>query len=246
MFSIVESKRKKPVLLFDTFRYTQDKIVGTTIYWKCEDRSCPGRAVQYRSAAPNLKKSHNHNADENKCKAEEFKMAVKRRIEHSPQPVKRIYKQELTSLYTTSPQIAPSIPMFHEIKNSLYKTRNDSYPPAPHTVDDVKIEGIWRKTLHGDPFVLDDSIFPIFGTTDSVKQLSTSFNDHWFMDGTFKSCPHPFYQLYTIHSVNNDLSTPKLYTLLPDKNGSTYTSLLHAVLNLFHSNNIFINPKYIT
>ncbi|CAF1210237.1 unnamed protein product, partial [Didymodactylos carnosus] len=40
--------------------------------------------------------------------------------------------------------------------------------------------------------------------------------------------------------------TPKLYRLLPDKNGSTYISLLHAVLNLFHSNNIFINPKYIT
>ncbi|CAF4544975.1 unnamed protein product [Didymodactylos carnosus] len=139
MFSIVESKRKKPVLLFDTFRYTQDKIVGTTIYWKCEDRSCPGRAVQYGSAAPNLKKSHNHNGDENKCKAEEFKMAVKRRIEHSPQPVKRIYKQELTSLYTTSPQIAPSIPMFHEIKNSLYKTRNDSYPPAPYTTKIIHI-----------------------------------------------------------------------------------------------------------
>ncbi|CAF1417403.1 unnamed protein product, partial [Didymodactylos carnosus] len=69
--------------------------------------------------APNLKKLHNHNGDENRCKAEEFKMAIKRRIEHSPQPVKRVYKQELTSLYTTSPQIAPSIPMFHEIKNSL-------------------------------------------------------------------------------------------------------------------------------
>ena len=38
-----------------------------------------------------------------------------------------------------SPQITP---MFHEIKNSLYKTRNTSYPPAPCTVDEVNIEGI--------------------------------------------------------------------------------------------------------
>ena len=27
--------------------------------------------------------------------------------------------------------------MFHEIKNSLYKTRHTSYPPAPCTIDDA-------------------------------------------------------------------------------------------------------------
>ncbi|CAF4573943.1 unnamed protein product, partial [Didymodactylos carnosus] len=143
MLSIVESKRKKKILLLDTFRYTQDKIVNTTVYWKCEDRSCPGRAIQYGSDQP-------------------------------------------------------------------------------------------------------DSIHPIFGTTESLQQLSTCDNTHLFMDGTFKSCPRPFYQLYTIHSINDDLSTPKLYTLLPDKKGSTYISLLNGIQNLFHMNNICINSKYIT
>ena len=46
MLSIVDSKRNKLMLLFDTFRYTQDKILNTTIYWKCENHSCPGRMVQ--------------------------------------------------------------------------------------------------------------------------------------------------------------------------------------------------------
>ena len=50
-----------------------------------------------------------------------------------------------------SPQITP---MFHEIKNSLYKTRNTSYPPAPCTIDNVNIEGIWSKTLNGEQFIL--------------------------------------------------------------------------------------------
>ncbi|CAF0843312.1 unnamed protein product [Didymodactylos carnosus] len=172
-----------------------------------------------------MKKPHNHSGDENKCKVEEFKMNLKRRIEESPQPVKRIYREEIISLQTTAPQLTSFTPMFHEMKNSLYKTRNDSYPPAPHTINDVKIEGIWRKTLSGEPFVLLDSIHPIFGTTESLQQLSTCDNTHLFMDGTFKSCPRPFYQLYTIHSINDDLSTPKLYTLLPDKKGSTYISI---------------------
>ncbi|CAF1371580.1 unnamed protein product, partial [Didymodactylos carnosus] len=123
----------------DTFRYIQDKIVNTTVYWKCEDRSYPGRAIQYGLDQPN-------------------------------------------------------------------------------------------------------SIHPVFGTTESLQQLSTCDNTHLFMDATFKSCPRPFYQLYTIHSINDALSTPKLYTLLPDKKGSTYISLLNGIQNLFHMNNICINP----
>ena len=87
MLSIVESKSNKPMLLLDTFRYTQDKVLSTTIYWKCENRSCSGRAIQYGSNPLSMKKPHNHDADEMKCKVE---TNLKRRIEDSPQPVKRI------------------------------------------------------------------------------------------------------------------------------------------------------------
>ncbi len=39
--------------------------------------------------------------------------------------------------------------MFHQRKTSLYKSRNTSYPPAPRTIDEINIEGIWSKTLNG-------------------------------------------------------------------------------------------------
>ncbi|CAF1223506.1 unnamed protein product [Rotaria sordida] len=246
MLSIVESKRNKPTLLLDAFRYTRDKIFNTTIYWKCENRSCPGRAIQYGSNPPSIKKPHNHDGDEMKYKVEEFKMNLKRRIEDSPQPVKKIYREELISLYATAPQITPFTPMFHEMKTSLYTARNASYPPAPRTFDDVNIEGVWSKTLNGEQFVFNNSKHPIFGTLESLKQLSTSDNDHLFFDGTFKSCPNPFYQLYSVHSVNGELSTPKLYTLLPDKKGPTYISIFNIILNLCHMNNICLNPKFVT
>ena len=151
-----------------------------------------------------MKKPHNHDDDEMKCKVEEFRTNLKRRIENSPQPVKRIYREQLISLYITSPQITS---MFHEIKNLLYRTRNTSYPPAPCTIDDVNIEGIWSKTLNREQFILHNSKHPIFGTLESFKQLSKSDNDHLFFDRTFKSCPNPFYQLYSVHSVNSELST---------------------------------------
>lgn len=136
--------------------------------------------------------------------------------------------------------------MFDEMKNSLYKTRNVSYPSAPRTIDDVIIEGIWSKTLNGEPFVLHKSTYPIFGTLESIELLSKSNNDHLIFDGTFKCYPRPFYQLYSIHSETNELSTPKLYTLLLDKKSSTYISMFNNILNLFHMNNICLNPRFIT
>ena len=103
MLSVVERKRNKPILLLDVFRYTQDKILNTTIYWKCENRSCLGRVIQYGSNPSSMKKPHNHDDGEMKCKAEEFRTNLKRRIEDSSQPVKRIYREQLISLYTMSP-----------------------------------------------------------------------------------------------------------------------------------------------
>ena len=65
------------MLLLDTFRCTQDKILSTTIYWKCENRSCPGRAIQYGSNPTSIKKPHDHDGDEMKCKVEEFRTNLK-------------------------------------------------------------------------------------------------------------------------------------------------------------------------
>ncbi len=65
---MVESKRDKPSLLIDTFRYTQEKISNTTIYQTCANRLWPGRAIQ-----PSMKQTHNHDGDEMKCDVKEFR-----------------------------------------------------------------------------------------------------------------------------------------------------------------------------
>ena len=132
-----------------------------------------------------MKKLHNHDGDKTKRKVEEFRTKLKRHIEVSPQPVKRIDREQLISLRTTSLQITL---MFHEIKNSLYQTRKTGYPFAPRTIDDVDIEGIWSKTSNGEQFILHNSIHPIFGTLECLKQLSKTDNHDLFFDGTFKLC----------------------------------------------------------
>ena len=47
---------------YDTFRYTQDKILSTTIYCKCENRLSPARARQYASNLLSINKPHGKKA----------------------------------------------------------------------------------------------------------------------------------------------------------------------------------------
>ena len=128
-----------------------------------------GRAIQYGSNPPSMKNPHNHDGYETKYKVEELRTSLKRHIEDSPQSVKRIYREQLVSLYTTSPQSTPFSSIFHEINNSLYKGRSTNYSPAPSTIDDVNSEGIRSKTLNGEQFMLHNSKHPVFGTLESLK-----------------------------------------------------------------------------
>ncbi|CAF0775627.1 unnamed protein product [Rotaria sordida] len=62
-YSVVETKRHKPCLIFRGYRYVQDKIQNRTIYWRCEDRThCNGRAHQLvgNGSLPILTIKHNH------------------------------------------------------------------------------------------------------------------------------------------------------------------------------------------
>jgi len=43
-----------------------------------------------------------------------------------------------------------------------------------------------------------------------------------FMDGTFKSFPKLFYQLFIIHGAKDNNYFPLVFFLLPNKNSTTY------------------------
>jgi len=70
--------------------------------------------------------------------------------------------------------------------------------------------------------------FVIFTTKLNLQTLCSA--DTLLMGGTFKSCPKPFYQLYTILAYVNTFCIPLVFALLPDKTQSTYETLLHYLL----------------
>ena len=66
MYTIIETQKGKPCLIFNNYRYLCDRIRNTNAYWRCESRSeCAGRLTQKAGQIPVLTAPHNHEPDVN-------------------------------------------------------------------------------------------------------------------------------------------------------------------------------------
>ena len=70
----------------------------------------------------------------------------------------------------------------------------------------------------------------VFGDNEMIKYLQSS--PSWLADGTFKSSPKIFYQLYTVHIQGPGIAPACVYGFLPNKTESTYKRFLDILLSL--------------
>ena len=108
----------------------------------------------------------------------------------------------------------------------------------PQSRAEVTLTGDWANMLGGQPFVLAES-----GAEEKIILLGTQSNLHHlaeaeclYVDGTFKTCPRLFYQIFSIHIIKYSQTFPMVYALLPNKQQSTYNRMFmmvkEAALNL--------------
>ena len=65
------------------------------------------------------------------------------------------------------------------------------------------------------------------------------------MDGTFKSIPRLFTQLFTIHSQYREHIVPLVYCLLPDKKRETYYNVLDIIKRKLAEMELVFDPDYV-
>ena len=86
------------------------------------------------------------------------------------------------------------------------------HPPCPTSLEDFDVPEQYLKLDDGTPFLLCDSgrddpdRFLIFGSTDALEMLAESSRWHGDGDGTFKTAPLIFKQMYSIHAEVGDWS----------------------------------------
>ncbi|CAM4888033.1 unnamed protein product [Rotaria socialis] len=115
-YSVVETKRHKPCLIFLGYRYVQDKIQNQTIYWRCEDRThCNGRAHQLvgNGSQPILTIKHNHQPSADDIVSNESMTVDGQRRQKRRQNLKTPFYQqnEMDDLLLSSPSSTMTSPI---------------------------------------------------------------------------------------------------------------------------------------
>ena len=146
-----------------------------------------------------------------------------------------VAKGETTSLLSDSAKSL--LPNQHALK-MMYK-RQRIAPPNPVSLEELQLEAENIKTFSNRNFLFYDSgIGPdrivIFATKENIEFLVMS--KIWLADGTFKTVPTFFCQLYIVHCLiggpnpfENGHLLPCVYVLLPNKSIATYTKMWKVI-----------------
>ena len=96
-------------------------------------------------------------------------------------------------------------------------------PAQLQTIEEINVSDSFYLTLNGDTFLIKDCVISndrilLFATQANIQRLSRA--SFWLMDGTFKTVPTVFRQLYlyTIHTPiggsENSRILPLVYSLI--------------------------------
>lgn len=186
--------------------YQNDKCVKGTIYLRCSDRSCRGRAIQkgdfFRESRP-----HNCNIQKeaNKFLATKMVKEIGESLKETSEAVPQAVQQVLTSMGPESLQIFKKSNIERRIHRFIREHRwnpadeyNITVPPYLCILNDENV--LKFNFFSGDKQVLG------FSTDEQMRLLATSSTIS--SDGTFSITPKPFIQLYIIHGFKDGYRFP--------------------------------------
>ena len=141
---------------------------------------------------------------------------------------------------------ATKLPKLESLKRTIRCQRQvtNNVQPQPISLEDPEIPEQYKRTFKGDEFLIFDSgpefhRILIFGTHQNVEMLNGA--QFWLDDGTFKTAPALFTQLYVIHALRggpNPLEDrhllPSLFVLLANKTEATYMRMWEQIQILCH------------
>ena len=145
-------------------------------------------------------------------------------------PIKRAYKKQVILAHQTARAAGKRplfIPDFHEICSSLARTKAQQCPSVPANLNQVNIVGPWAQRYFGERYLLDlDNVVGIalFSTNVELNALGDCFVI--YVDGTFRTAPAPYKQVFTVHGEVNNRVINLATALLSGKTHNISTSFL--------------------
>lgn len=238
--TFVQSSKKKILLSNEGYLYHHHSFNkgGSRRYWRCERRAtCNARCITNNVLPENAESltiikcdmtKHLHPPDPAKVVVRQVLNQIKEAARANPNAApSTIIRENLHNV--TNEEVLIQLPQKNTLKRAINAEQNVTRPAIPNTLNDVVIPHPYDKTNGNEQFVIFDN-GP--GSPERVIILSTKKNvklfrhsDTIFSDGTFKSVPDQFLQLYTLHGVFMGVILPLVFMLCSHKTEQTYNTL---------------------
>jgi len=177
---------------------------------------------------------HNHSPDEFQARRGIILKRIYSKIEDDPTvPVRRVYDQTLVE---ESQRLGDYTPSFDNVRSRSKRFRSSFIPSIPATINDVEINGVWKRTWSGKTFLRykDNALgIALFVSKKMIKAFIEC--DCLYVDGTFKTAPKPYHQLVTVHGLFQGFVIPLCFCLLTGKTTAHYRQLLQCLKQLVQS-----------
>lgn len=231
----IRSRRGGVSALYDGRRYSRKKIyVNKNSFWKCNlTKGCRGNITLNTRNEIIMQRAHETDCRRNFAKTTFLKKLddLKRVSSCNFESIPKQYDNMVRDLKNDGYNFVGDIPKFSSVKSDLYNGRNKVVGTTKMRFSNATDVEIPMKYQHIYLCEYEDGDFRIivFCIRDVTTKMS-NFN-HFFADGTFRSCPKAFKQLYTIHGYDeiNNIITPLFFALLPDKRNNTYKILFSII-----------------
>ncbi|KAL0884030.1 hypothetical protein ABMA27_016064 [Loxostege sticticalis] len=239
-FQIITRGRGK-VLLSSGYQFYQQRVYKNgKSKWRCKrykDTKCAG-SVTLDQDKILLSKSHC-----NECHPSENQNEIDMIINNSckeaangREPAPRVFNRGLACIQNKGLHLAASAPVpdFKCKKSSIYRQRNKIASVQKintRSVGEIEVPIQFQGFLLADYF--SDPIRVIVFCSDDCRNIMEKVN-HFFMDGTFKSCPLPFKQIFSVHGdIGSDCNQiniiPLLYAFMSHQTEEAYSILFDLI-----------------
>ncbi|GBM73699.1 hypothetical protein AVEN_177747-1 [Araneus ventricosus] len=231
---IFETKKNKPSAVYSGYQYRKFRSnIENIITWLCiNERSekCKG-ILKTKDNCVVSEMTHSCKPNEAKIDVKKQVANIRRRVCETDLSVSKIYQEEIFSLFQRGYEIMTEIPTLSSIKSSLHKTRRrvQGISSEASTAADIVLSSELLKLSDNSTFLLADTNRIIVFVTQKCKDILQK-SKKFYSDGTFKSCPKQFLQIYSLHAdIGSSLEEvniiPIVFALLPNKTQATYVKL---------------------
>ena len=213
------------------------------VFWECQDRrrnGCNFKAATMLNDDPEPVLSFSYKLDAHNCSQtkigpimQRFRNKIKDRMANDYKTKFRIIfdseKKSLLREYKDNPDLLETILYQLKARKTFRvmanRARSKVFPANPNSHEEIDLSLVNLSHLqlghcaHPDPEVKNKDVF-LYGTPLTAEAFAKA--EFKSGDGTFKTCPKMFYQVFILMALYGGVYVPCLFGLLPDKSEDSY------------------------